>query len=124
MASIAALRTRSCLTSISLSFRPVASLPVLFVADLFHPADVLDIKRLLDGNMGHRRGRRRAMPMLESWRKPHGVARPHLFNRSALALYPSQSRGDDQALAQRMRVPRGPGTGLKCDLTSADPRRI
>ena len=42
----------------------VSSEAVLFVADLLHPLHDLAVERLLNGDMGHRRGRRRAMPML------------------------------------------------------------
>src|SRR3954471_6662866 len=64
------------------------------------------------------------MPMLEVWREPHKVARPHLFDRSAVALHPSQTGSDDQGLSERMSVPVGASPGLKGDVTSAGPRRI
>src|SRR3954454_3429104 len=64
------------------------------------------------------------MPVLEAWWEPDDVARPHLFDRSAVALHPSQAQSDDQCLSERMRVPVGASPGLKGDVTSAGPRRI
>src|SRR4051794_30398759 len=104
--------------------RTSASLPVLLVGDLLHPLDVLAVARLLDGDVGHAGRRCRAMPMPEPRRKPDDVPWPDLLDRSAVALNPTQPRGDDQGLAERMRVPGCPGTRLECDLACASPRRI
>src|SRR5882724_1131372 len=83
------------------------SLPVLLVADLIHPVDVLAVERFLHRDMRHAGGRRCAVPMFLAGRKPHHVAWPDLFNRSSFGLYPSKTSRDDQSLAERMRVPRG-----------------
>ena len=40
--------------------RSRSSAPVLLVADLLHPVDRLAVEPLLDGDVAHRRGRRRA----------------------------------------------------------------
>jgi hypothetical protein len=91
----------------------------LFVADLFHPVNHLAVEIFLNGDVRHGRGRRGAMPMLFARRKPDHVARPDFFNRAALALRPAATRRHDQGLAQRMRVPRGSGAGLKRDAGTA-----
>ena len=49
-----------------------ASISVLRVRDVLHPVDRLAVERLLNGDMGHRGGRRRAVPVLLA-----GAKRPH-----------------------------------------------
>jgi DNA-binding transcriptional LysR family regulator len=44
--------------------------PVLFVADLFHPLDILAVHRFLNGDMRHRGRGRRPVPVLLPGRKP------------------------------------------------------
>src|SRR5918995_320186 len=80
---------------------------VLAVGHVLHPVDGLAIESLLDGDVGHGGGRGRAVPVLFVRRKPDHIARPDLFDRTALPLHPAQTRGDDQGLAERMRVPSG-----------------
>src|SRR5579871_4691181 len=60
---------------------------VLHVGDVFERVDGLDIELLSDGDVRHRRGGRRAVPVLSVGRKPHDVTGASLFNRSAPALY-------------------------------------
>jgi hypothetical protein len=57
--------------------------PVLLIADLFHPVGGSAAKLLLNGDMGHCRGLRGAMPMLFTWRNPNNVARENFLDRSA-----------------------------------------
>ena len=45
--------------------------------------------------------------VLSNRKHPHDVTGPNLLDRSAPALHPSSPRGDDQRLAERMRVPGG-----------------
>src|SRR5262249_42335030 len=45
-------------------------------------------------------------------------------DRAALALYPPKPGGDDQCLAERVRVPGGSGARLERDLARADPSWI
>jgi hypothetical protein len=71
--------------------------------------------------MRHRRCRRRAMPTLQTRRKPDDVLRPDLLDGPALALNPPETGGDDQNLAERMAVPRGSGTRFE-DLARANAR--
>src|SRR3981081_2237683 len=104
--------------------RPESSSPVLFVADLFHPIDVLAVQRFLNSDVRHRRRRRCAMPMLQATRKPDYIAGPNFLDRAALTLNPAQARDDDQCLAERMRMPGGAGARLECDAATADTRRI
>src|SRR5262249_22106990 len=60
-------------------------------------------------------GGRRPVPVLLPRREPDHVAGPNLLDRAALALHPAAAGRDDQGLAQWMRVPRRPGTGLEGD---------
>src|SRR5436305_14607165 len=66
-------------------------LPVLVVADLFHPIDVLAFKRFGDRDVCHGRRRCCAVPMLLARRKRDDIARPHFLDRSAPALHPSKA---------------------------------
>src|SRR3981081_3831505 len=104
--------------------RPESSSPVLFVADLFHPIDILAVRRFLNSDGRHRRRRRCAMPMLQAKRKPDYITGPNFLDRAALTLNPAQARDDDQCLAERMRMPGGAGARLECDAATADTRRI
>ena len=89
------------------------SMPVLVIADLFHPVDVLAVNRFLDRDVNDRRGWRRTVPMLEAGRKPHHVSGADLLNSSTFTLHPAETGGDDQGLSERVGVPRRPGTGLE-----------
>jgi hypothetical protein len=105
--------------------RPEAGLlAVLFVADLLHPVSVLAVERLGDGDMGHRRRRRRSMPMLKPWRKPDDIAGPELLDGAALALSPAEPRRDDEGLAKRMRVPRVARARFERNVTSTYTSRL
>src|SRR5258708_21878822 len=50
------------------------SLPVLLIADLFHPGDNLTVELFLNGDVGHGRGRRSPMPVLLARREPDHIA--------------------------------------------------
>jgi hypothetical protein len=67
------------------------SAPVLLVADLFQPIDVLAVLKFRNGDVRHRGRRRRSMPMLQSRRKPDDIAGPDFLDRSALGLDPSRA---------------------------------
>src|ERR1700683_245094 len=97
-----------------------ASRPVLFAADLFHPIDGASVQRLLDGDMRHRGRRRRTVPMLLTGRKPDNIARPDFLPRAAPTLHPSEPGGDNQRLAERMRMPGGAGSRLECNACDAN----
>ena len=53
--------------------------------------------------------------MLLARRKPHHVAGPDLLDRPALALHPAAAGGDDQGLAERIRMPRRARAGFERD---------
>src|SRR6266403_6391932 len=97
---------------------------ILLVGDLLHPVDVLAVEGFLYGNVGQCGRRRSAVPMLQARWKPHDVAWADFFDGTALALHPSQARGNDQGLAERMGVPCRPCAGFEGDLATAHPRRI
>ena len=65
---------------------------VLLVCNLLHPVDDLAVVLLLDGNVRHGRGGRRAVPMLFSRREPDHIAGVDLFDWSALAPRPAAAR--------------------------------
>ena len=75
----------------------------------------LAVELFLDGDVGHGRGRRGAVPVLLARREPDDIAGPDLLDRAALALDPAAAGRDDQRLAERMRVPGGAGAGLEGD---------
>src|SRR5581483_11206905 len=95
---------------------------VLIVGHVFEPLDGLAIELLLHGDVGHRGGRRRAVPVLFTRREPDDVARPDVFDRAAPALRASRAGGHDQGLTERMRVPRGARAGLEGDRRGCRPR--
>ena len=92
------------------------SFAVLLVADLFHPIDDLTVERFLNGDMRHGRGRRSTMPMLLARRDRDDIAGMDLLDRTALALRPTATGGDDQRLPERMGVPRGAAPGSNVTL--------
>src|SRR5437660_12757512 len=77
---------------------------VLLVGDLLHPVDDLAVELFLDGDVGHRGTRRGAMPMLLAGRARNDVARTDDLDRPAPALHVAAAGGDDERLAERMRV--------------------
>src|SRR2546423_2464492 len=81
---------------------------VLLVAHFFHPLNRFSVERFLNRDVLHRIRRRRAVPMLFSRLEPDDIAGTDLFDRSTLALHPSQPKRHDQNLTEWMRVPRGP----------------
>src|SRR5580704_18912129 len=88
---------------------------VLFVTDLLHPVHGLAVQLLLNGDVRHRRRGRRPVPVLLARREPDDVPWPDFLDRSAPALRPAAAGRHDQGLAERMRVPRGPGARLESD---------
>lgn len=82
---------------------------------MLHPVDDLAVELFLDGDMGHRRRRRCAVPMAFTRREPDDVAGADLLDGTAFALHATEARCDDQRLAERMGVPGGAGAGLEGD---------
>jgi hypothetical protein len=64
---------------------------VLFVGRVLHPLDRLAIELFLNGDVRHRRRRRRAMPVLLAGFNPHHIARPDLLDDAGCTLYPSET---------------------------------
>jgi hypothetical protein len=93
----------------------VKSRSVLFVGDLLHPVGAFAVEQFDDGDVGHGRGRRRAVPMLFARWEPDDIARTDFLDRPAFALHPAGTGGDDQRLAQRVRVPRSARARLEGD---------
>ena len=102
----------------------VASAPVLLVADLLQPIDVLAVLKFRDGDMRHRGRRRCSMPMPQAGREPDDIAGPDFLDRPALRLCPAEPGRDDQRLAERMRVPRTARARLERDVPAGYARRI
>src|SRR5689334_22288363 len=88
---------------------------ILFVADLFHPVDCLAIEPFLDGEVRHRGGRRRAVPMLLARRDPDHVTGTDVLDRTAPALCLAGAGGHDESLPERVGVPRGSSPRLERD---------
>src|SRR5436305_10331361 len=74
--------------------------------------------------MRHRRVGRSAMPVFLARRTPHDVTRPDILNRAAFALHPAEAGGNDQRLAERMRVPCRARARLEGDLRTGDTRGL
>jgi hypothetical protein len=85
----------------------------LLGGDVLHPVDYLAVFLLLNGDVRHAGGRRRAMPVLLAGREPDYLTRTDLFDRAAFALSPAAAGRYDERLAERMRVPCSPRTRLK-----------
>src|SRR5512135_2691881 len=103
---------------------PAMLFPVLFIAHLLQPLHRLAVETLLNRDVRHRRGRRRAVPVLLSRREPDHVAGPDLLDRPAPALRAAAPRRHDQGLAQGVGVPRGPRAGLERDGGAGHARRV
>src|SRR5579863_7190992 len=93
---------------------------VLLVADLFQPFDGFAVQRFLNGDMGHGRFRRGTMPMLLAGWKPDHVPGADFLDRTAQTLRQAGTGGDDQGLAERMRMPGRAGTRLESHIGPAD----
>ena len=82
------------------------------------------VELFLNGDMGHGRSRRGAMPMLFIRRAPDHIARSYFVFWVAVALDPPTPRRYDQRLPERMSVPCRPGAGLERDTRATSARRI
>ena len=68
--------------------------------DLLQPVDGFAVEPLLNGDVRHRGGRRRAVPVLFARREPDDVAGANLLDRAAPSLRQSAAGGDDERLAR------------------------
>src|SRR3954465_16029861 len=108
----------------AISRRVLLPAAILFVPNLLQPIHVLAVDGLLlDGDVGHGGGGRRAVPVLDARREPDHVAGPDLLLRAAPLLHPAETRRDDKGLSDGMRVPSRAGAGLEGDVPSRHPRR-
>jgi hypothetical protein len=64
------------------------------------------------------------VPMLLVRSEPHHIARSHFLDRAAITLNPTETRHDNQGLAERMGVPRRACARLKGDQRAAYAGRI
>jgi hypothetical protein len=94
-----------------------------FVADVFHPVGGLAVKLLLNGDMGHRRGWRRPMPVLLTRRKPDHITGADFLDRTAPTLHPAATGRHDQGLTERVCMPCRTGTGFEGDTGTESTRR-
>ena len=91
---------------------------------MFRPIRVLSVKLLHNGNVGHRRGWRGAVPMFLAGRNPDNVAWPDFLHRSAPKLNSAATCCHDQSLAQWMGVPCGTRSALEGHAGAYDACRI
>ena len=62
--------------------------------------------------------------MLFVRRKPNDIAWPDFLDWSARTLSPAETGGDDQRLAERMRMPGSARTRLERDACTSNTRRL
>ena len=101
-------------------FKGVRSPAVLLVADLFHPVGGLAVETFHNGDVRHGRGCRGSMPVFLTRRDPDDIPLPDFLDLTAPLLNPAGASRHDQGLAERVAVPRCPGTGLECHAGSTD----
>src|SRR5271165_5477752 len=82
---------------------------VLLVRHLLQPGHCGAVLHLSDGDMRHGAVRRRAVPVLLVRGEPDDVSGSYLLDRAAVALHMAEPGDDQQRLAERVRVPCGPG---------------
>ena len=92
------------------------------VGHRLEPSDARPVQRLRDGDMCHLRVSGGPVPMLHTWRDPDGVADLDRLSRLSDELDPAITLGDDQELAERMRVPVGARARPKGDGGAAETR--
>ena len=64
------------------------------------------------------------MPMLFAGLEPDDIAGADFLDRAAIALHAAAAGGDDQRLAERVRVPGRARARLECDQGAGDASRI
>src|SRR2546422_3322558 len=89
--------------------------PVLFVADFFHPVGGLAVEPFLNGDVRHRRGCLRSMPMLFTGLDRDHITWSNFLDRTSPALYQAAASCHDKGLAQRVAMPSRPSARLKRD---------
>jgi len=99
-------------------------LPVLVVADLFHPVDNFPVESLLNRDVRHRHSRACAVPMLLSRLEPDDIAGPDFFDQAGPSLDQANTGCNEQRLPKRMRMPRRSGAGFEGDARTPSTRWI
>ena len=89
---------------------------VLFIGDFFHPFHDFPVQMFLNGDVGHRRPRSSAVPMLFSRGAPDHVTGSYFQFWTAFALHPAAAGRNDQSLTERMGMPCRSGTRLERDV--------
>ena len=97
---------------------------VVLVGNFLQPIDRFPIESFLNGNMCHRCGRGRTVPMLFARWKPNDISGANFFNWAACALRPSAPSRNYKRLTQWVCMPRRTRSRLKCDARSRDPGRV
>ncbi len=93
---------------------------VLFVSDFFHPLGAFAVFDAGNGNMGHGRSGRRAVPVFDARRTLEHISGPEFFDCAVSSACPANAKGHHKVLACGMRMPKGTRTGLKRDIGSGD----
>src|SRR5215469_13289379 len=88
---------------------------ILLIGYLLHPIHKLAVECLLDGDVSHACGGRCAVPVAMIRRTPDDIARADLRDRASFTLRPAAAGGDNERLAERVRMPGGARAGLECD---------
>src|SRR4051794_35581061 len=96
-----------------LASRAPTSPTVLLVRDLLHPGRVLPAHLLCQRGVRHAGRRGGAVPVPQTGRDPDHIAGANLIDGSTFTLDPADTRGDNEDLSDRMRVPSGASTGLE-----------
>ena len=97
--------------------------PILLITDVFEPVDGFAVELFLDGDVSHRRRRGGAVPVFFAWREPDDVAGTDFFDGSVPTLGPAAAGGDDERLAERVRMPGGAGAWFEGDAGAGDAGR-
>src|SRR5580704_10032175 len=86
---------------------------VLSVGDVLEPIDDLAVFLLLDGDVAHTRGGGGTVPVLFAGGEPDHVAGADFFHGATMVLRPAVAAGDDERLAEGVRVPCGASAGFE-----------
>src|SRR5215208_2335174 len=114
----------SCAFGMTVARMLFGSFQILLVGDVLHPRHRRAVQRFLNRDVGHRGGRRGAVPMLVLGRAPENVAGREFLDRTALDLGPADAFSDDQGLPKRMRVPSRACPRLEVHDRTADAGRV
>jgi hypothetical protein len=85
---------------------------------VLQPLDGFAVELFLNGDVGHRRGWRGAVPVLFAGSKPDYISGMDFLDGPAPALRTTAARGDNKGLAERVRMPRGARAGFKGDVSA------